>query len=363
MPVFKTNFSTQSESKFETNFGSNSDVYEKILNSLKTPYIGENGNWYEWDIESQSFVDTGVKSAGYTPVKGVDYWTPNDIATVQGYIDEQTEIIKSDVEGLQKQIKEEAHFRGYSFTNEEILSSKATPNDFAYSAESGTVWVYDAEDGWEDTGTPVPDQLTPASNATPLVNGVASPGQSEEYARGDHRHPTDTSRASVEQLNGLKSDLENRIPRLIKKVTVAEDVASVTISTDEEGNPFALSDFEIRFTGKHSTTMWLGIGKGEKYFSTASVANNQGLPFFNTISGYSTQNVVVRYIFSGSNYCGIKYQQEIGALGDDGKYATGNGKAEPFNTTPVSSPAKNIIIQAISGGVIKAGTVIEVWGY
>lgn len=127
---------------------------------------------------------------------------PKDTALVKEedvvhYVNEQTKIIKTDVEGLQKQLNEEAHFRGYLSTNAKIQEMDATPNDFAYSAESGTVWVYDAEKGWQETDTIVPDQMIPASNAMPLINGVASVGQSEEYARGDHRHPTDTTRASV----------------------------------------------------------------------------------------------------------------------------------------------------------------------
>ena len=130
------------------------------------------------------------------------------------YVDEQTEIIKSDVEGLQKQINEEAHFRGYLSTNAKVQALNGTPNDFAYSAESGTKWVYDVENGWQDTGSPVPDQLTPASDLTPLINGVASAGTSDTYARGDHRHPTDTTRASVEDLNALKDDISSALDEL-----------------------------------------------------------------------------------------------------------------------------------------------------
>lgn len=118
--------------------------------------------------------------------------------------------IEADVAGLQTQLNEEAHFRGYLSTNAKIQTLDATPNDFAYSAESGTKWVYDADLGWLDTGTPVPDQLTPASNITPLVDGVASAGQANEYARGDHRHPTDTTRASVEDLN-KKADKPKKV--------------------------------------------------------------------------------------------------------------------------------------------------------
>ncbi len=134
-----------------------------------------------------------------------------DIANAEN----QTASVKSDVESLQQRINEEAHFRGYLSTNAKIQALEATPNDFAYSAESGTKWVYDAENGWQDTKSPVPDQLTPASDAVPLMDGTATSGTATEYARGDHRHPTDTTRASVEEFNALKSDIETALDNII----------------------------------------------------------------------------------------------------------------------------------------------------
>lgn len=41
------------------------------------------------------------------------------------------------------------------------------------------------------------------SNDPPVMDGVASAGSSVNYARGDHVHPSDTSRASVSALNDL----------------------------------------------------------------------------------------------------------------------------------------------------------------
>ncbi|KAA6392851.1 MAG: hypothetical protein EZS28_011625 [Streblomastix strix] len=64
--------------------------------------------------------------------------------------------------------------------------------DFAFSAESGTVWMYETD--WYNSGDIVPDQVTPASDAIPsnsVVNGKA--GVSNEYARGDHQHPLQVS--------------------------------------------------------------------------------------------------------------------------------------------------------------------------
>ena len=148
---------------------------------------------------------------GDKPILGVDYFTNADKEQIANYIDEQTEALKSDVEGIQKTILNEAHFRGYLSTNDKIQALNATPNDFAYSAESNTKWVYDANSGWVNTGIKVPDQLTPASDSSPLINGVASPGSEEAYARGDHRHPTDTTRASVTDLNNLEDDVHPTI--------------------------------------------------------------------------------------------------------------------------------------------------------
>ncbi|KAA6372632.1 MAG: hypothetical protein EZS28_031841, partial [Streblomastix strix] len=63
---------------------------------------------------------------------------------------------------------------------------------FAFSAESGTVWMYETD--WYNSGDVVPDQVTPASDAIPSIsNGNGSAGTSNEYARGDHLHPLQIS--------------------------------------------------------------------------------------------------------------------------------------------------------------------------
>lgn len=111
--------------------------------------------------------------------------------TVVGAINE----LKTSITGIQQDILNEAHFRGYFATNSELQESPGNVNDYAYSAESGTVWTHNGS-SWTDTEEPVPDKVTPLSNSTPLQDGTASAGSSNEAARGDHVHPTDTSRAS-----------------------------------------------------------------------------------------------------------------------------------------------------------------------
>lgn len=94
------------------------DAAYNAENAGKPPYIGENGNWFVWDMTTAAFVDSGEKAEGvtvssvnestedggsnvvtfsdgkkltvkngkqggkgdpgYTPVRGKDYWTTND---------------------------------------------------------------------------------------------------------------------------------------------------------------------------------------------------------------------------------------------------------------------------------------------
>lgn len=123
--------------------------------------------------------------------------------TIVGAINENVTAI----EGLRQDFINEAHFRGYFATNAEVEETPANLNDFAYSAESGTVWIYGA-DGWTDSGKPVPDQTTPLADTVPLMDGTTgAPGTATSASRADHVHPTDTSRASQ---SDLQAEIENR---------------------------------------------------------------------------------------------------------------------------------------------------------
>ncbi|KAA6372409.1 MAG: hypothetical protein EZS28_032064 [Streblomastix strix] len=45
------------------------------------------------------------------------------------------------------------------------------------------------ESAWYGSGQLVPDQVTPASDELPIINGTAAAGNSTSYNRGDHIHP------------------------------------------------------------------------------------------------------------------------------------------------------------------------------
>ncbi|KAA6392680.1 MAG: hypothetical protein EZS28_011795 [Streblomastix strix] len=104
--------------------------------------------------------------------------------------------LKIEPNGLLTELSRQTHFRGYYLLNTDIQNIPNSANgDFSFSAESGTVWMYDQN--WYNSGDIVPDQVTPASDATPLSDDTAtaeisteySLGTTNYYARSDHFHP------------------------------------------------------------------------------------------------------------------------------------------------------------------------------
>ena len=129
-----------------------------------------------------------------TATKAINDEQGNNIANQFG-------VVTSDIEGLREDILNESHFRGM-FTSVEALREAyptATPNDFAWIV-GGNIWIY-TNGAWTDSGYPTPANAASLSNATPLMDGTGASGTSTEASRADHRHPSDTSKASVTALN------------------------------------------------------------------------------------------------------------------------------------------------------------------
>ncbi|KAA6363666.1 MAG: hypothetical protein EZS28_040808 [Streblomastix strix] len=101
--------------------------------------------------------------------------------------------VKNELLIIQQELARQQHFRGYYLLNADIISLfDSADGDFAFNAESGTVWMY--SDEWCNSGDIVPDYVTPASDAVPLVDSaVGAAGISNEYSRGDHLHPPQVS--------------------------------------------------------------------------------------------------------------------------------------------------------------------------
>ena len=55
------------------------------------PYIGDNGNWFLYNVEKSEYEDTGIAAKavdGNTPVRGIDYWTDSDKVEIKAYVDD-----------------------------------------------------------------------------------------------------------------------------------------------------------------------------------------------------------------------------------------------------------------------------------
>ena len=88
-----------------------------------------------------------------------------------------------------------------------------------------TLYVWSAsQSAWVSAGSL--GSVAP-SNTNPLMDGTASPGISDYYSRGDHVHPTDTSRASQSDLNtvsGNLSTLSGQVSDIATAVDIVEDM-------------------------------------------------------------------------------------------------------------------------------------------
>lgn len=151
--------------------------------------------------------------------------------TVVGAINEN----KTEIDGLRADIVNEAHFRGYAATNAEVMQLQGDLNDYAYSAQSGTVWIYGAG-GWADSKKRVPDQTVPASNATPLMDGTAAVGEDTAYARGTHRHPTDTSRAAASDLSAEIAERKTEDAKITERLDNAYGSSVETLKAEGWNN-------------------------------------------------------------------------------------------------------------------------------
>ncbi|KAA6392053.1 MAG: hypothetical protein EZS28_012419, partial [Streblomastix strix] len=110
-----------------------------------------------------------------------------------GSIDADIVGVKNDIISIQQELARQQHFRGYYLLNADITSlPDSVDGEFAFGAESGTVWMQDTN--WYYSGQVVPDQVSPASDAVPLVdNATGAAGINTEYSRGDNQHPLQVS--------------------------------------------------------------------------------------------------------------------------------------------------------------------------
>ena len=82
-------------------------------------------------------------------------------------------------------------------------------------------WILEKMKELEEKVNNIVGGATPATN-TPNMDGVGSPGSSISYSRGDHTHPTDTSRASASDLTALDTTVYNNYVELNGRINTVD---------------------------------------------------------------------------------------------------------------------------------------------
>lgn len=124
----------------------------EIPTALPNPHkLTINGTEYDGSADVQMTIQSTAGKDGYTPVRGTDYWTADDIATIQSYIDEKTATLQSKsitdsgghfttdtVEGALQEIG--AELAGINTLLGGGIQISFTIDGEAFSAVSGETW-------------------------------------------------------------------------------------------------------------------------------------------------------------------------------------------------------------------------------
>lgn len=189
------------------------------------------------------------------------------------------------IEGLRQDIAEKEFFKGGYATTAEIEAIESpTSGDFAYNYETNTQWTYNGTD-WEDSGREIPNIAPSAADSMPIMDGTASAGMSNEYARGDHVHPVDVTKADV-------SALDNYLPK------------SGNSQTDQMTGDIWVGQNKIRLT-----------------------------PTGNSYIGQNTENTTE---IVGNGVGGVDIQSPLGSVKANGKVVVVNGIND--NNVQISAP-------------------------
>lgn len=182
----------------------------------------------------------------------------------------------------------------------------------------------------------VPDGAT-ASTTAPLMDGVAAVGTSTAFARGDHVHPTDTSRASasdVTALTGRVDDLETAVGSggsVDSKIAAAiQDLDSSITATDNQAIA-SVTIVDGKITGSTKITIptnnnQLTNGAG---YQTASDVQSAISSAITTVMDYKGSVATVDALPASGNKAGDVYH----VTATNGEYAWDGTTWQELGTT------------------------------
>ena len=169
------------------------------------------------------------------------------------------------------------------------------PGD-AYQVGSGgsyTLYIWSSsQSAWVQAGTL--GTVSPYTSA-PLMDGTASAGSQNLYARGDHVHPSDTSRASQEELDELIKTSQSLIdqsftyresPAIQDGLARIDKIKGNTLIWNQLVKNGNFADTSNWTTG--NATLSVSSNK-----ATLTVTNNGTVPFYQTINKKTAEHIVL----------------------------------------------------------------------
>lgn len=166
-----------------------------------------------------------------------------------------------------------------------------------------------------------------ASTSTPLMDGTAAVGTETAFARGDHRHPSDTTKANISELK-------------IEAVTGASDKKKVTLKTGTSQD-FLIAHQDIS-------------GKADKSATVSTITyDSTGKKITKTIDGATTDVVTAATIVTDGG--GITSHQDISGKANKSEMAVSTSGDQTTITLKTGTSATVINAhQDISGKADKA---------
>lgn len=200
-----------------------------------------------------------------------------------------------------------------------------------------------------------------ASTTTPLMDGTAAVGTELAFARGDHRHPTDTSRAAasdVTALEGRVDDLEDAVGTggsVDSKIQTAIQGldSSIAATTNQAISSITITDGKITASTKaaiptNNNQLTNGAGYQTASDVSTAIANAigdlEGVSFSIVESLPATGDSAVIYLVADASGSGNDVYDEFIWLSDQSKFEkigrTDVDLSDYYNTTnlvPITS--------------------------
>lgn len=141
--------------------------------------------------------------------------------------------------------------------------------------------------------------LAQAASATPVIDGTAAVGTSTRYARGDHVHPTDTTRAAVAGRTSGTAVSAGNVGEVLSTIITLDSVSMTTVTATNVGSiSLTAGDWDVQgviyyLPGASTVTQYV-----EASLNTTSATRNLtegefGSMFMGSVSGNTGRMTVL----------------------------------------------------------------------